>query len=174
MESNKEKDVSIEVRSGSFPTDTKGNEVSLAEVENDDGYQYIQIKNSETLNNTKGLETDNANDEILFKKLNETENSTAKDIEETQDPESSINNVNESENVEEENNNNNENENEFNVYNKKAKSHRNINRHDDFHRIENNYIYKNNYNNKSNNNNDYQNINVNSYLRDNSDRLNDH
>ena len=117
MDPTREKDTSIEVRNVSTSNGTKENEVSLAEVENDDGYQYIQINNSETFNNTKGLETENANDGVLFRKLNETETTTTKEMNETLDQES-INNINDSENNDENfNKNNDDNLNENNNYN---------------------------------------------------------
>jgi len=117
MDPTREKDTSIEVRNVSTSNGTKENEVSLAEVENDDGYQYIQINNSETYNSTKGLETENANDGVLFRKLNETETTTTKGMNETLDQES-INNINDSENNDENfNKNNDDNLNENNNYN---------------------------------------------------------
>lgn len=204
MDSIKEKDVSIEVRNASFPNDSKANEVSLAEVENDEGYQYIQLKNSETLNNTKGLETENQNDGILFKQLNDTENTTTKGVEETEEDPESINNVNDSEltdensnenndNYDQNNNDNNENNQNIKIkINKKKiknKSKKNFGEFNDEENPDHNYNYINKKPNSSRNKNinyinnddinnynkenDYQNINVNNYLRDNSDRLND-
>jgi len=82
-----EKDLSIEIKNISKNQEAKNNEISLNEVENDEGYQYIQIKNSDTFNNTKGLDTENNNDDILFKKLNETEDTTTKEMQETIDHE---------------------------------------------------------------------------------------
>lgn len=86
MEDSPEKEVNIEIGNISKTLDGKNYEVSLNEINTENGNQYIQIKNSDTMNNTKGIETENQNDEILFKKLNQTENSTTtKDIEDTID-----------------------------------------------------------------------------------------
>jgi len=132
MDSIKEKDVRIEIGNITDNLDIKANEISLNEVENDEGYQYIQIKNTDSINNTKGIETENNNDEILFKKLYETETTTIKGMEETIDQDTNI--LNETQNQDE--------------INKDVK-------------------IKINYDDVKNN------ININTYSRDTSDRIND-
>ena len=87
MEDANIKEVNIEISDINDTQDEKNNEVTLNEA--DSGSQYIQLKNSETLNISKSTETENNKEEIYFKKLNESEDNNGQEQEITKGSEKS-------------------------------------------------------------------------------------